>query len=388
MGGDAMGIATAGAGRSGEARPQGPHGALELPSVSVTGYNLEVRDEDGFVGDKASRGAFVAHLDALRRHLREQSADPLQGDTAEISKRDLDALLKDGDPHEAALVLSAIERFAQSLAFVIRRFVRLKSWAKVERVVIGGGFRDSRVGELAIGRAGIILSTEGHGIDLVPVSHHPDEAGLVGSAHLAPKWIFEAFDSLVAVDVGGSNIRAGIVELRQDKAPDLSKARVSSSELWRHADEDTSRDKAIARLGDMLKDQIRQAKKDGLRVAPFIGIGCPGLIEPDGAIDRGAQNLPGNWESSRFNLVERVREMVPMIGDHETLVTMHNDAVIQGLSEMPAMQDVEHWAVLTIGTGLGNATYRNRAKPQREGKAGKTGKREGKGETGKKARKD
>lgn len=382
-----MGTAAAGAGRSGEARPQGPHGALELPSVSVVGYNLEIRDDDGFIGDKASRGAFVEHLDALRRHLREQSADPLQGETAEISKRDLDALLKDGDPHEAALVLSAIERFAQSLAFVIRRFVRLKSWAEVERIVVGGGFRDSRVGELAIGRAGIILSTDGHSIDLVPVSHHPDEAGLVGSAHLAPKWIFEAFDSLVAVDIGGSNIRAGIVELRQDKAPDLSKARVSSSELWRHADEETSRDKAIARLGEMLKEQIKQAKKDGLRVAPFIGIGCPGLIEPDGTIDRGAQNLPGNWESSRFNLVDSVKALVPMIGDHETLVTMHNDAVIQGLSEMPAMQDVEHWAVLTIGTGLGNASYHNRAKPQRNGKSGKKGKREGKGETGK-ARKD
>jgi predicted NBD/HSP70 family sugar kinase len=382
-----MGTAAAGAGRSGEARPHGPHGALELPSVSVVGYNLEIRDDDGFIGDKASRGAFVEHLDALRRHLREQSADPLQGETAEISKRDLDALLKDGDPHEAALVLSAIERFAQSLAFVIRRFVRLKSWAEVERIVVGGGFRDSRVGELAIGRAGIILSTDGHSIDLVPVSHHPDEAGLVGSAHLAPKWIFEAFDSLVAVDIGGSNIRAGIVELRQDKAPDLSKARVSSSELWRHADEETSRDKAIARLGEMLKEQIKQAKKDGLRVAPFIGIGCPGLIEPDGTIDRGAQNLPGNWESSRFNLVDSVKALVPMIGDHETLVTMHNDAVIQGLSEMPAMQDVEHWAVLTIGTGLGNASYHNRAKPQRNGKSGKKGKREGKGETGK-ARKD
>lgn len=383
-----MGTATAGAGRSGEARPHGPHGALELPSVSVVGYNLEIRDDDGFIGDKASRGAFVEHLDALRRHLREQSADPLQGETAEISKRDLDALLKDGDPHEAALVLSAIERFSQSLAFVIRRFVRLKSWAEVERIVVGGGFRDSRVGELAIGRAGIILSTDGHSIDLVPVSHHPDEAGLVGSAHLAPKWIFEAFDSLVAVDIGGSNIRAGIVELRQDKAPDLSKARVSSSELWRHADEETSRDKAIARLGEMLKEQIKQAKKDGLRVAPFIGIGCPGLIEPDGTIDRGAQNLPGNWESSRFNLVDSVKALVPMIGDHETLVTMHNDAVIQGLSEMPAMQDVEHWAVLTIGTGLGNASYHNRAKPQRNGKSGKKGKREGKGETGKNARKD
>ncbi len=41
-------------------------------------------------------------------------------------------------------------------------------------------------------------------IELVPVRHHTDEAGLVGSAHLAPKWIFEAYDSLVAVDIGGS----------------------------------------------------------------------------------------------------------------------------------------------------------------------------------------
>lgn len=358
-----MGTVTAGTTRNRETRQHGLHGAEDLPSVSVTSYNLEIRDEDGFVGDKASRSAFVEHLDALRQHLRVQGGDPLKGATVDVSKKELDALLKDGDPHEAALVLSAIERFAQSLAFVIRRFVRLKSWAPVERIVVGGGFRQSRVGELAIGRAGIILSTDGHKIDLVPISHHPDEAGLVGSAHLAPKWIFEAYDSLAAVDIGGSNIRAGVVDLRQDKAPDLSRARVSSSELWRHADDEPSRDEAIKRLGEMLNAQLKQAKKDGLRVAPFIGVGCPGLIEPDGAIDRGAQNLPGNWESSRFNLVDSIRELVPEIGDHETQVTMHNDAVIQGLSEMPAMQDVENWAVLTIGTGLGNASYRNRAKP-------------------------
>lgn len=359
-----MGTATAGTTRNREASPHGPHGAAELPSVSVTSYNLEIKDQDGFIGDKASRSAFVEHLDALRLHLRGQGGDPLKGETAAVSKKELDALLKDGDPHEAALVLSAIESFAQSLAFVIRRFVRLKSWAPVERIVVGGGFRDSRVGELAIGRAGIILSTDGNTIDLVPIRHHPDEAGLVGGAHLAPKWIFEAYDSLVAVDIGGSNIRAGIVDLRQDKAPDLSKARVSSSELWRHVDDAPSRDEAIKRLGEMLQTQLKQAKKDGLRVAPFIGVGCPGLIEPHGAIERGAQNLPGNWESSRFNLVESIRELVPEIGDHETQVAMHNDAVIQGLSEMPAMQDVENWAVLTIGTGLGNASYRNRAKPK------------------------
>lgn len=357
MGTAMTGAATADKTRSGVA---GPHGPAELPSVVVTSYNLEVRDEDGFIGDKASRGAFLAHLDTLRGHLRKSGADPLDGDTMAIGKKELDALLQDGDPHEAALVLSAIEGFAQSLAFVIKRFMRLKSWTGVERIVVGGGFRDSRVGELAIGRAGIILGTDGRAVNLVPIRHHPDEAGLIGSAHLAPAWIFGAYDSIVAVDIGGSNIRAGIVELRQDKAADLGKARVWQSELWRHADDEPSRDEAIKRLGKMLKTQIGQAEKEGLKLAPFIGVGCPGLIEPDGAIERGAQNLPGNWESSRFNLVDSVRELVPEIGGHETQVMMHNDAVIQGLSAMSTMQDVSDWAVLTIGTGLGNASYRNR----------------------------
>ena len=36
------------------------------------------------------------------------------------------------------------------------------------------------------------------------------------------------------------------------------------------------------------------------------------------------------------------------------------DAVIQGLSEVPNMKDVHHWGVLTIGTGLGNARFTNR----------------------------
>ncbi len=48
---------------------------------------------------------------------------------------------------------------------------------------------------------------------------------------------------------------------------------------------------------------------------------------------------------------------------------MHNDAVVQGLSEVPYMKDVERWGVLTIGTGLGNARFTNRkpAKVDRQG---------------------
>jgi hypothetical protein len=65
---------------------------------------------------------------------------------------------------------------------------------------------------------------------------------------------------------------------------------------------------------------------------------------------------------SKFNLPVSLVEAIPQIGDHDTAVLMHNDGVVQGLSEVPFMQDVEHWGVLTIGTGLGNARFTNRRK--------------------------
>jgi predicted NBD/HSP70 family sugar kinase len=110
----------------------------------------------------------------------------------------------------------------------------------------------------------------------------------------------------------------------------------------------------------MLRDLVAKADKEGFKLAPFIGIACPGIIESDGSIEKGAQNLPGNWESSRFNLPLSLHEAIPAIGEHDTLVLMHNDAVVQGLSEVPFMQEVERWGALTIGTGLGNARFTNR----------------------------
>ena len=110
----------------------------------------------------------------------------------------------------------------------------------------------------------------------------------------------------------------------------------------------------------MLQKLISAARKEGLKLAPFIGIGCPGKIEHDGSIESGAQNLPGNWQSSRFNLPLELNKAIPKIGDDDTAVVMHNDAVVQGLSEAPFMHDVVRWGVLTIGTGLGNARFSNR----------------------------
>jgi predicted NBD/HSP70 family sugar kinase len=153
-----------------------------------------------------------------------------------------------------------------------------------------------------------------------------------------------------------------VVETRRKKAPDLSKASVWKSELWRHADDEPTREGAVKRLVKMLKELIAAADVEGFKPAPFIGIACPGVINEDGTIAKGAQNLPGNWRSSRFNLPASLAEAIPQIGDHDTAVLMHNDGVAQGLSEVPFMQHVERWGVLTIGTGLGNARFTNRRK--------------------------
>jgi ROK family len=337
------------------------HGASRLPSVDVTSFNIELKDEKGFLGDRASRGAFREILDRWRKPLRKSGEDPFGKEPSEnISKKALDAVLVGDDTEAAAVVHSAIEDFAQELAYVTRRFLKTKAWEKTERVVVGGGFRDSRLGELAIARAEIILKAEGFKTEIRPIRHHPDEAGLLGALHLAPSWIFDGHDSILAVDIGGTNIRCGVVETRRKKSPDLAKASVWKSELWRHADDEPSREQAVKRLAKMLKELIEKADTEGFRLAPFIGIACPGVITSDGSIEKGAQNLPGNWESSKFNLPASLIEAIPQIGEHDTAIVMHNDGVVQGLSEVPFMQDVKRWGVLTIGTGLGNACFTNR----------------------------
>ena len=173
--------------------------------------------------------------------------------------------------------------------------------------------------------------------------------------------MLEPYDCLLAADIGGSNIRVGVVQTNQAKDPTFQAACVFATELWRHAEDTPRRDAAIERLGAMLERQITKAEKAGFSLAPLIGIGCPGLINKDGSIEKGGQNLPGNWESSRFNLPEAVRCLIPKIGPNDSIVTVHNDAVVQGLSEAPWMQIYEHWGVLTIGTGLGNARFTNRS---------------------------
>ncbi|MET0543962.1 MAG: ROK family protein [Variovorax sp.] len=335
---------------------------MELPSVVVQSYSLELRDQDGFVGDNASQTAFRELLDRWRRREAPRGEDPL-GDkpSAELSKEEIDRKLRDkADEVAFDIVHGAVEEFSVELAHVIRRHLRQKSWDGVRRIVVGGGFPSSDVGERVILQTGTMLHNEGVKVELARLCHEPDDGGLLGWLHLAPPQMLLDYDAFLAVDIGGTNVRCGIVKPRVEKAADLSKARVVKRDKWRHADDDPKQKDLLAGIVAMLERNIRRARRKGLRLAPFIGIACPGLIREDGSIARGAQNLPGDWARETFHLPSHVQQQIPEIDGRATLVLLHNDAVVQGLSELPFMQDVKRWAVLTIGTGLGNASYRNR----------------------------
>lgn len=338
------------------------HGAMVLPLVTIDDYNNELRDKNGFVGDNANKKTFQLKLDDWRKRIRKFGDDPIgKTATADLSKKKIDAILKGDDMEAAALVMGAVEDFSQDFAEVIGKFLKDKNWIKTERIVVGGGFRQSRFGELAIARTMVILKVAGIDIEIVPIVHHPDEAGLIGSVHLMPSWMLKGHEAMLAIDIGGTNVRVGVVKFGKEKKPQFADASVWESLLWRHADDEPSRTATIERIAAMLRELIDKAEKANLKPAPIIGIGCPGIIKIDGSIERGGQNLPGgNWESDSFNLPAALMKAIPEIGDHSTFVMMHNDAVVQGLSQIPFMNDVSRWAVLTIGTGLGNAHFTNR----------------------------
>jgi predicted NBD/HSP70 family sugar kinase len=336
------------------------HGAAQLPEVTVEGYNTQLRRQGRYVGDEAAKRVFFDRIDAWRATLRKTEKDPF-GDTpsAELSKKALDKALREGSSAAAGIIQSAVEDFAQALFDVIRVF-HARAWNSVSHIVIGGGFRASRVGELAIGRAQLLLQDEGLDIMLHPVRHDPDEAGLIGSAYLMPAWVFADFDAILAVDIGGTNVRAGLVRLakrRRDDGPSVAKML-----LWRHGDDAPTRESVIEELVAMLHKLATYAKRRRLRVAPFIGVGCPGRVRLDGRIEQGTGNLPGNWQAKRFHLPSLLRQGMPQVDGRDTCVILHNDAVVQGLSALPDMAEATRWAVLTIGTGLGNAQFLNRGK--------------------------
>jgi len=335
---------------------------VDLPLVRVDSYNLEVTDEQGFVGDRATNRAFFDMIADTRQALRETGADPLgRKSTAKLSKKDMEKILLRDDLPAAGLVMTAVEEFSQTLAAVIRRFLREKDWRGTQCIVVGGGMRESRAGELAIGRTTVILRLSGIEISLVPVRNDPDHAGLLGSVHLVSLEALEGAEAMLAVDIGGSSIRVGLIKLPSRGRTHIKPGRLLAIDEWKYSEarKPVTRDKAVKGIARRLEKMINEAESRGKRLAPVIGIGCPGRIDANGNILAGAQNLPGNWEAKTFNLPKRLAALLPKADDGPFEIVMHNDAVVQGLSEAVRMSGYERWGVVTIGTGLGNARFTN-----------------------------
>jgi hypothetical protein len=354
-----------------------PHGARLLPGLRLDDYSASLPDasgEEDFLGDRVSNRAFVEILDDWRHKVRRRGGgDPFaeavgrHTPTDSIDRSALDRLLHQAeeDSEAAGLVQSAIEDFAQELAAVVRRFMRRPAWRGTRRIAVGGGFLGARVGLMATGRAGILLKAGGQPVELTPIIR-PDEAALCGAAQLLPPALLRGARAMLAVDIGGSKIRAGLVALRPGGAGGPL-ASVLATRHWRHAGTRATREEALAEMAGMLRALATRARRLALRLAPVIGIGCPGVIRPDGTIARGAQNLPGgDWEAADFNLPAALAALLPARDGAPPMVLLHNDAVVQGLSERRRMQDVPRWGVMTIGTGLGNARFsRLRQQPAR-----------------------
>jgi hypothetical protein len=184
------------------------------------------------------------------------------------------------------MIQSAIEEFAQEFAAVIRRFT-LEGMEGCRAHRRGRGVcARAAIGELAIGRTSVALKAKGHAVELRPIRHHSRRRRPYGSIHRVPSWMLAGHDAILAVDMGGSNIRAGIVEFHRKKNGTLSDASVHRFELWRHRDDAAKREDAVTKLIGFLLELVKRAAKDELTLAPFIGIGGPLVIRADGSIER------------------------------------------------------------------------------------------------------
>jgi hypothetical protein len=331
------------------------HAPALFRGLRLDAYSLDLPEGDAQFGDRASHRAFDTILAEWRRKARDGRGHDPFGGAHRLDHDTLDEALEGRAPDAAGIVRAAVEDYAGALAAVVRRFLLLSEWHGTQRVLIGGGLRSARIGEVAVSRAAAILRAEGLGVRLAPIRHDPDEAGMIGAARLLPPPMLRGVDGVLAADLGGTSFRAGVVLPRLGVAPDLAAAGMWRSRIWKHADEKVDRAAAVGRLAGMLGDLAGEAAAAGLSLAPVVSVGIPGVIDAEGRIGRGAENLPGDWHASDFRAAQALSRLLPL----HPAVLLHNDAVCQGLSEAPFLRDVARWGVLTIGTGLGNARFTN-----------------------------
>jgi hypothetical protein len=339
---------------------------FDLPRVHVSGYSAELSSREGGSGSGKDYVGDQARGEALIDTYEEKAADAKRGNAdaddidEDVSFSDLDGMLRSEAGLEQTLARETAEDFADRLVAVISRFLQYRYWRETDRIVIGGGLTASRIGTVVIAITAAKLRALRSDLQVTRIHHDADDAGLVGCVHLLAAEETRNYDTLLAVDIGGTKARVGTVRMNSDGLGHDG-AYVGRNTVWQHAGTGLGREEVIGKIADMVLEHASAARQEGRRVIPTVCIGVPGVIDESGCILRGAQNLPGDWEDQDFRLGRAMSEALASRSGSHMRVIACNDAVVQGLSELPFMSDVARWGIFTVGTGLGNAHFANRS---------------------------
>jgi glucokinase len=137
----------------------------------------------------------------------------------------------------------------------------------------------------------------------------------------------------IGVDIGGTKIAFALVDATGNV---LQEQRVL-----------TKPDDGVSAVLDRIAEGIRQLILEGGQHVIGIGIGCPGIVDPEGGVVRNAVNL--RWEdvSLRDGVQRRLRSKLP--------IYVHRDGNALTIGEwmFGAAKNTQDYVLLAIGTGLG-----------------------------------
>lgn len=145
---------------------------------------------------------------------------------------------------------------------------------------------------------------------------------------------------IVAIDVGGTNIASGLVDLDgtvlyRDKRPTGSGTGVQN---------------VLGRIASAVEDGLAEAQRRGLE-ALGIGLGIPGTQDSLGGLSYSASNLDPEWKNIKVTAHFEERFGLP--------AEMDNDVRCHALGEklFGAGRGVENMVLITLGTGIGSGIF-------------------------------
>jgi len=159
----------------------------------------------------------------------------------------------------------------------------------------------------------------------------------------------------IGIDLGGTNIKAGLVEREQG--------------LLQKKKQPTEASKGPEHVLDQVVSLVKNIRGSGLdATGAGIGVGCPGIINWERTTVSDPPNLPG-WESVNVRAALRKR-----LGPVDVVVENDANVAALGSSSFGAGRKHDSFIMVTLGTGVGGAiVYHNQIFRGDSGAAGEIG---------------